>query len=123
MIQVNSRFVRIGTLATRALNCFHHWQLAYRRSGDRETNHAPARKKARVMPITPFLKGQVFEPEITRAMGIAFENASKILKLVDRSNPLTELVAAKIIELAAMGERDPERLCAGVLAVYKSAAE
>ena len=56
-------------------------------------------------------------------MGIAFENACKILKLVDRSDPLTELVAVKIIELAASGERDPDRLCAGVLAAYKPAAE
>ena len=75
------------------------------------------------MPITPFLKGRVFEPEVTRAMGIAFENACKSLKLVDRSDPLNEVVAVKIIALAAGGERDPDRLCARVLAVYKSAAE
>ena len=75
------------------------------------------------MPITPFLNGQVFEPNLTEAMNIAFENACKSLKLVDKSDPLTRLVAAKIMELAAGGEHDPERLRAGVMAVYKSAYE
>ena len=54
-------------------------------------------------------------------MNIAFENACKSLKLVDRADPLTKLVATKIIELAAGGEHDPERLRVGVLAVYKPA--
>ena len=40
------------------------------------------------MPITPFLKHRVFEPEVTRAMGTAFENTCKSLKLLDRSDPL-----------------------------------
>lgn len=75
------------------------------------------------MPITPFLKGKVFEPEVTRAMGIAFENACKSLKLVDKADPLTKVVAAEIIKLAATGEHDPSRLCACVLAIYKPAAE
>ena len=75
------------------------------------------------MPITPFLKGEVFEPEIVRAMGIAFDNACKTLKLVDRSGLLAQLIAGNIIELAASGEHDPERLCAIVLATYRSSTK
>ena len=75
------------------------------------------------MPIIPFLNRQAYEPEVTRAMGIAFENACKSLKLIDRTDPLTKIVAAKIIDLATWGEHDPTRLCAGVLAAYKPAAE
>jgi len=56
-------------------------------------------------------------------MNVAFENACKSLKLVDRTDRLTELVAAKIIELSTGGEHNPERLCAGVLAVYRPAQE
>lgn len=75
------------------------------------------------MPISPFLTGRVFEPEVIRAMGIAFDNACKSLKLVDKTDPLTKVVAGKIIDLAAAGEHDPVRLCVGVLAIYKPAAE
>jgi len=71
------------------------------------------------MPITPFLNGHIFKPEVIQAMSFAFSNACKSLKLVDKTDPLTKLVAAKIIELAESGEHDPGRLCAGVLAVYK----
>lgn len=73
------------------------------------------------MPITPFLNGRVFEAEVIEAMNIAFGNACMALKLIDRTDPLTKLVATEIIELAAGGEHDPGRLSAGVLAVYKPA--
>ncbi len=52
-------------------------------------------------------------------MGVAFDNACKSLELTGKSDPLTKLIAAKIIELALGGENDSGRLCAGVLAVYK----
>ena len=41
---------------------------------------------------------------------MAFEDALRELKLVDRSDPLTEIVAKKMIEIADEGERDPIRL-------------
>ena len=75
------------------------------------------------MPISPFLMSRIFEPEAVQAMGTAFDNACRSLKLINKTDPLTKVVAAKIIELAAAGERNPDRLCAGVLAIYKSAAE
>lgn len=56
-------------------------------------------------------------------MSIAFDNACKSLKLVDKTDPLTKVVAEKIIDLAAAGEHDPVRLCVGVLTIYKPAAE
>jgi hypothetical protein len=33
------------------------------------------------------------------------------LGLTDRADPVTEIIARKIIEVAKTGERDPERLC------------
>ena len=36
---------------------------------------------------TPFLKQQVFEPEVIRALGIAYANACKSLNLIDRTDP------------------------------------
>jgi len=62
------------------------------------------------MPITPFLVGQPFNPEVVRAMSVAFENVCKSLSLNPRSGPQSEAVAKKIIELAQRGVRDPAAL-------------
>ncbi len=59
------------------------------------------------MPITPFLKGQAFDPELVEAMGAAFVSTCDALGLVGRSDPITTLVAEKIIELAQRGLRNP----------------
>jgi hypothetical protein len=40
----------------------------------------------------------------------AYEEALRTLRLKDRSDPATEMIAKKIIELAQRGERDPVRL-------------
>jgi hypothetical protein len=72
--------------------------------------------KERVVPdiILPFLGGHsAFDPEATHAMSVAFEKACRILKLDDAH--AREAVAARIIELARSGERDPERLCENAL--------
>jgi hypothetical protein len=70
------------------------------------------------VPITPFPARQAFDPEATRAMGIAFDNARKALGLADTTDGATEAVAMRVIELAQMGERDPEKIQAGVLATF-----
>ncbi|MGC2775741.1 MAG: hypothetical protein WA418_08920 [Bradyrhizobium sp.] len=67
------------------------------------------------MSITPFLKDAAFEPEVVALMGAALRDALRALKLTDRRDPATEFVAAKIIDLARLGERDPHRLCARAL--------
>jgi hypothetical protein len=67
------------------------------------------------MPMTSFLGGQEFPPETLVSMGIAFDQARKTLGLADRSDPLTAIVASKIIAAAHDGEREPDRLCAQAL--------
>jgi hypothetical protein len=52
------------------------------------------------VPITPFLKGQAFDPELVEAMGAAFVSTCDALGLNERTDPITALVAEKIIELA-----------------------
>jgi hypothetical protein len=71
------------------------------------------------MPLTSFLKGTAFDPEATRAMGVAFEKACAALRLADRTDPVVELVAKRIIVLAKAGERNPDRLCEGVLKEFR----
>jgi len=45
-------------------------------------------------------------------MGAAYEQALKALRLADRADPVTELVAKKIIDIARTGESDPARISA-----------
>jgi hypothetical protein len=44
-------------------------------------------------------------------MGIAFECARSALRIASSDDPTSVKVAARIIELANTGERDPNRLC------------
>ena len=51
------------------------------------------------------------QPAIER-MTAAYEAALKVLQLADRTDPLTEMIAKKIIEVARTGEQDPVNICA-----------
>jgi hypothetical protein len=62
------------------------------------------------MPITPFLTGQAFDPDVVRAMSDAFDEACRTLGLTVRTDPASEAVAKKIIELAQRGVRDSASL-------------
>ena len=62
------------------------------------------------MPIIRFLEYEAFGPEDISVITTAFEGALSALQLVNRADPLTELVAKRIIECAQTGERDPIRL-------------
>jgi hypothetical protein len=52
----------------------------------------------------------VFQPEQVAMMGDVFEEVLKTLCLVDRQDPLVDMIARKIIELAQTGVRDRVRL-------------
>ena len=52
------------------------------------------------MAIYRMIREAVFEPDAIERMTAAYEHALKVLQLTDRTDPLTELVARKIIEIA-----------------------
>jgi hypothetical protein len=56
-----------------------------------------------------------FGPEDTARMAEAYEAAFKRIGLVDRTDPLTELIASKIIEIARSGNAPAEMICDQVL--------
>jgi hypothetical protein len=64
------------------------------------------------MPIYEILgrQGGVFVPEEVAMLGNIFEDVLQKFGLVDRKDPMTEMVAKKLIELATSGIRDPARL-------------
>ena len=66
------------------------------------------------MPVQA-VEQQSFGPEDIEILSNAFEEAVRELRLVDRTDPATQLVAKRIIELAQQGERDPIRLREGAV--------
>ena len=62
------------------------------------------------MAIYRLFKTMAFEPEEIATMSAAYEETLRVLQLADRQDPITELVARKIIEVAGTGERNPTRI-------------
>ncbi len=67
------------------------------------------------MPIIQNPWEEAFDPEQVRAMGAAFDQACRSLQLREIDDPLTKLIAGKIVEAAQAGERDPDRLYDSVM--------
>lgn len=59
-------------------------------------------------------EGSFDQADIDR-MTAAYEAALQLLRLKNRNDPVTELVAAKIIQVTRLGESDPARICARAL--------
>jgi hypothetical protein len=62
------------------------------------------------MPIRGMLDDAVFNPRDIREIVAAFEATLAALNLVDRSDPITTLVAKVIIDCAKTGDIDRIRL-------------
>jgi hypothetical protein len=62
------------------------------------------------MAIYRLIANGGFDPDVIEAMVKAYEAALSDLRLVDRNDPLTELVAKSIIGVAGIGERDPNKI-------------
>ena len=62
------------------------------------------------MAIYRIFRTTVFEPEEIVIMSAAYEHCLRVLQLADREDPITELVAQKIIKVARTGEPDPAKI-------------
>jgi hypothetical protein len=71
------------------------------------------------MPLTPYLKGAVFEPRQIESMTAAFEGVCQALHLADREDPFNEIVARKVVEIASTGVHDSNQLRDLVLIALK----
>jgi len=63
------------------------------------------------MAIYRLLNEAAFDQEEIERMSAAYEGALRVLQLRDRNDPLTEMIASKIIEIARKGERDATVIC------------
>jgi hypothetical protein len=65
---------------------------------------------AKAMPIRRLLKDDKFKPEEIAALTRAFDLALSALYLVDRDDPICEIVARKVIEIGTNGIHDPREI-------------
>ena len=59
------------------------------------------------MPIYRILQNSPLSPEDISRLVAAYEATLEALGLIDRTDPITDLVARKIIEIGQTGVRDP----------------
>lgn len=64
------------------------------------------------MAIHRLLREASFDPDEISQMTAAYEQALQALKFNDRNDPIIEILAKKIIEVARSGEHDPTQICA-----------
>jgi hypothetical protein len=57
------------------------------------------------------LQEAAFDANATNAMAAAYEAALAFLGLKNRTDPLTELIAHKVIEVYRSGVHDPAQIC------------
>jgi hypothetical protein len=60
--------------------------------------------------IYRMLQEGVFGPDEIKYMTSAYEDILGMLRLKDRQDPITEIIAKKVIEITQRGERDPKRI-------------
>ena len=77
--------------------------IAYRRRWLRDVSAPACLRREHPVAIYRIFKTIAFEPEAIAIMSAAYEDALRILQLADREDPITELVAKKIIEVAQSG--------------------
>jgi hypothetical protein len=64
-----------------------------------------------IMPIRRLLKDDgLAGPEDVERLNRAYSYALRSLHLVDRNDPITEIVAKSVIEVGAKGVRDPSEI-------------
>jgi hypothetical protein len=69
-------------------------------------------ERATAVAIYRLLQKWAFGPEDIKRLAKAYESALRALELSDRYDPITEIIARRIIEAAQTGLRDPDSLCA-----------
>jgi hypothetical protein len=62
------------------------------------------------MPLSRLLQDGKIKPEEFERLDRAFTFTLKSLSLVDRNDPVCDIVARKVIEIDAAGTRDPKEI-------------
>jgi hypothetical protein len=62
------------------------------------------------MPINRLLRDDKIQPEEVERLNRAFMRTLKSLHLVDRDDPVCDIVARKVIEIGVSGAHNPEEI-------------
>ncbi|MBR1175951.1 hypothetical protein JQ617_18495 [Bradyrhizobium sp. KB893862 SZCCT0404] len=62
------------------------------------------------MTIYRYLQNMPFGPEEVTVLVTAYARALKAAGLVDRNDPIAEMIAKKVIEIAQRGVKDPAKI-------------
>jgi hypothetical protein len=71
----------------------------------------PIRELESLVAIYRLMREAAFDQDEIDRLSAAYEGALRVLQLRDRNDSITELIAAKIIEIARQGERDAAAIC------------
>ena len=93
-----------------ALSVGPHFDIDSAAVGGQNKVDAVTFAEGRAMALRHLLQVSTFEPDTITVMTAAYEEALRVLGLADCQDPIAEIVARKIIEVAQTGERDPVRL-------------
>jgi hypothetical protein len=63
------------------------------------------------MPINRLLEGSDLTQEKQEALKAAFVRTLRMLKLVDRNDPICDIVARKIVEVGERGAHSADAIC------------
>lgn len=61
------------------------------------------------MPIKQYIKGDLGSAEINR-LNVAYAKTLRVLGLVDRHDPITDLVAKKVVEVGTSCVANPQEI-------------
>lgn len=96
--------------AVRARHCPPRSPLSVAQRPEPDVGFTPGRVLSgedRGLPINHLLFGSKITPEEMNRLNKAYTFALRSSGLVDRNDPLTELIARKVIEIGATGVSDP----------------
>jgi hypothetical protein len=71
------------------------------------------------MAIYHLIQTASFSPEDVTRLTAAYEDALRKLQLSNRTDPITPIIAQRIIEGAKTGLRDPDQLCAFAIKEFR----
>jgi hypothetical protein len=67
------------------------------------------------MPINHLLSDSKLDPEHIELLSAAFNRALRELHLVDRNDPICEIVARRVIDVGTSGISDPRKIAEAVV--------
>ena len=72
------------------------------------------------MTLHKLLRHTAFDAEALQAMGKAYDALLVDLAISDRNDPLTQIIAKDILQVASFGVRDAEEIRGKVLKVFRT---